>query len=143
MKEVIGNLDFIMSKKSPLDVDSRTKKFVLTHTIKEELEKGYDKVFVYYLHFLNTDERHWSQDPLNSQLQEHYLEFCQTMTVEYVLQRLAKLRPHIVSSYQENLWISHIRYLEEEISFDDYEELQKQLPTVKNNYQEVWLEETK
>lgn len=142
MKEVIGNLDFMMSKKNPIDVGPLTKKLVLIHTIKEELEMGDDRCLEYYLNFLRTDDRHYGQDPMN-QLHDHYLEFCQTMTVEYVLQRLAKLRPHTISSYQENMFISHVRYLEEELSFDDHEELQKQTPIVKNSYQDVWLEEVK
>ena len=143
MKEVIGNLDHMMSKKSSLDVSSMTKKRVLFHTLKEVLEmEGDDRCVEYYFNFLRTDDRHYGQDPTN-QLQDHYLEFCQTMTVEYVLQRLAKLRPHIVSSYQANMWISNTRYLEEELSFDDHEELQKQTPIVKNSYQDVWLEEVK
>jgi hypothetical protein len=142
MKEVIGNLDFMMSKKDPIDVGPLTKKLVLIHTIKEELEMGDDRCLEYYLNFLRTDDRHYGQDPMN-RLHDHYLEFCQTMTVEYVLQRLSKLRPHTISTYQENIWISHIRYLEEECDTREYFELIKQLPTVKNNYQEVLLEEVK
>ena len=45
--------------------------------------------------------------------------------------------------YQENMWISHTRYLEEEPSFNDFGELQKQRPIAKDSYQEVWLEEAK
>lgn len=140
--EVIGNLDHMMSKKNPLDVGPISKKNVLIHTIREELEKGDDRCLEYYLNFLITNNRHYGQDPIN-RLHDHYLEFCQIMTVEYVLQRLSKLRPHTISMYQENMWISHTRYLEEELSFNDFEELQKQRPIVKDSYQEVWLEETK
>ena len=143
MKEVIGNLDFMMSKKNPLDVGPYTKKRVLIHTINEELEMGDDRCLEYYLNFLCTDDRHYYGQVPRDKLHDHYLDFCQTMTVEYVLQRLSKLRPHTISTYQENIWISHIRYLEEECDTREYFELIKQLPTVKNNYQEVWLKEVK
>jgi len=157
MKEVIGNLDYMMTNRfgdssNPFPSEE-WKLFVLTHTINEYIDQpdyrrlnpkknGKDKCLHYYLNFLREDDSQSNQKPL-TQLSDHYVKFCKVMTVEYVLQRLAKLRPEIISAYEENMWISHGRYWEENIILnEEYDELNSYELKTKDNYSEVWESQT-
>jgi len=135
--EVIGNLDHML-RISTKDIDCEIG--CLEDILKTELESNPDdKCIKYYYHFLTDGiSQLWTEQFINDDyVGLHYIDFSKVMTLEYVLQRLAKLRPHIISTYQEIMWIGLWRFREEETSPDDYLK-QRNTFDVRNHYQEVW-----